>query len=117
MKYLISTIEHEPKIMENPKRGPNRIEKTMGLLWDVVDDTITALPRYNLHGSNRGKSTGPDLVDMEVSEIMNMRIIRMTFLRLSTQTYSRLGNLLGPLITAIKILASRSCKLAGIHEL
>ena len=41
----------------------------------------------------------------------------MTFLRLSAQTYSRLGNLLGPLITAIKILASRSCELAGVHEL
>ena len=87
------------------------------MLWDVVDDTITALPRYNLHGSNRGKSVGPDLVDMEVSKIMNMKITHMTFLRLSAQTYSRLGNLLGPLITAIKILASRSCELAGIHEL
>ena len=103
--------------MENPKRGPNRIEKTMGLPWDIVEDTITALQRYNLHGSNRGKSIGPDLVDMEISEIMKMKITRMTFLRLSTQTYSRQGNLLGPLITAIKILASRSCKLAGIHEL
>ena len=41
----------------------------------------------------------------------------MTFLRLSAQTYSRLGNLLGPLITAIKIFASRSCELAGVHEL
>ena len=41
----------------------------------------------------------------------------MTFLRLSAQTYRRLGNLLGPLITGIKILASRSCELAGIHEL
>ena len=26
-KYLISTIEHEPEMMENPKRGPERIEK------------------------------------------------------------------------------------------
>ena len=41
----------------------------------------------------------------------------MTFLRLSAKTYLRLGNLLGPLITAIKILASRSCELAGINEL
>ena len=54
---------------------------------------------------------------MKVEEIMNMCITRMTFLRLSAQTYSRLGNLLGPLITAIKILASRSCELAGINEL
>ena len=89
----------------------------MGLSWDVINDTIIALPRYNLHGSSRGTATGPDLVDMEVNEIMNMSITRMTFLRLSAQTYSRLGNLLGPLITAIKILASRSCELAGNNEL
>ena len=57
------------------------------------------------------------MIDMEISEIMKMKITRMTFLRLSAQTYSRLGNLLGPLITGIKILASRSCELAGIHEL
>ena len=63
LKYLISSTEYEPKMMEDPKRGPSRIEKTMGLLWDVIDDTITALPRYNLHGSSRGKATGPDLVE------------------------------------------------------
>ena len=74
------------------------MKKTMGLLWDVIDDTITALPRYNLHSSSRGKATGPDLADMEVEEIMNMCITRMTFLRLSAQTYSRLGNLLGPML-------------------
>ena len=45
-----------------------------------------------------------------------MKITRMTFLRLSAQTYSRLGNLLGPLITGTKILASRSSELAEIHE-
>ena len=30
LKYLISTTEYEPKMMENPKRGPNRIEKNNG---------------------------------------------------------------------------------------
>ena len=103
--------------MKNPKRGPNQIEKTMGLLWNIIDDTISALPRYNLHGSSRGRANGPDLVDMKTEDIMKVVISRMTFLRLSAQTYSRLGNLLGPLITAIKILASRSCELAGVHEL
>ena len=29
--------------MKNPKRGPNQIEKTMGLLWNIIDDTISAL--------------------------------------------------------------------------
>ena len=88
LKYLISTQEFEPEVMKNPKRGPNQIEKTMGLLWNIIDDTISALPRYNLHGSSRGKANGPDLVDMKTEDIMKMLITRMTFLRLSAQTYS-----------------------------
>ena len=94
LKYLISNQEHEPDVMKNPKRGPNQIEKTMGLLWNIIDDTISAVPRYNLHGSSRGKANGLDLVDMRTEDIMKMVITRMTFLRLSAQTYSRLGNLL-----------------------
>ena len=105
LKYLISSQEHEPDVMKNPKRGPNQIEKTMGLLWNIIDDTISAVPRYNLHGSSRGKANGLDLVDMKTEDIMKMVITRMTFLRLSAQTYSRLENLLGPLITAIKIIS------------
>ena len=54
---------------------------------------------------------------MADSEILKMKITRMTFLRLAAQTYSRLGNLLGPLITCIKALASCSCELAGVNEL
>ena len=76
--------------MKNLKTGPNQIEKTMGLLWNIIDDTISALPRYNLHGSSRGRANGPDLVDMKTEDIMKMLITRMTFLRLSAQTYSLL---------------------------
>ena len=74
LKYLISTQEFEPEVMKNPKRGPNQIEKTMGLLWNIIDDTISALPRYNLHGSSRGRANGPDLVDMKTEDIMKMVI-------------------------------------------
>ena len=103
--YLITSVEWDPNILENPKKGPNTIEKTMGLLLDIIEDTIMALPKYNLYGTNRGKSLGPDLTEMADSEILKMKITRMTFLRLAVQTYSRLGNLLGPLITCIKVLA------------
>ena len=41
----------------------------------------------------------------------------MVFLRLSAQTYSKLANLLGPLIMSTKALNSRSCELAGLDEL
>ena len=45
------------------------------MLWDIVEDTILALPKYNLHGTNRGKSLGPDLTDMPNSEILKEGIL------------------------------------------
>ena len=89
----------------------------MGILWNVVSDTVLALPKYNLHGSCRGRLLGPELIEMTDAEILEMKIMKLTFLRLAAQTYSRLGNLLGPLITCIKALASHSCELANINEL
>ena len=48
---------------------------------------------------------------------MELPITRMVFLRLSAQTYSKLANLLGPLIMSTKALSSRSCELASLDEL
>ena len=44
-------VRLDPNVMEDPKRGANKIEKTMGLLWDIIGDTILALPKYNLYGT------------------------------------------------------------------
>ena len=41
----------------------------------------------------------------------------MSFLRLTAQTYCLLKNLLGPLVTTMKALASRSCELATVDEM
>ena len=83
----------------------------------MVEDTILALPKYNLYGTLRGKPQGPDLIEMEDELIMKLKITRLLFLRLSAQTYCRLGNLIGPIITCIKALSSRACEIAGVHEL
>ena len=117
LKYLITSQKPDPTVIEHPKRGNARIERTLGILWDVVEDTILALPKYNLHGTLRGKPQGPDLIEMEDELIMKMKITRLLFLRLSAQTYCRLGNLIGPIITCIKALSSRACEIAGVHEL
>ena len=46
---------------------------------------------------------------MPDEHIMKMKITRLLFFRLSAQKYCRLGNLIGPFITCIKALSSRSC--------
>ena len=55
LKYLITSAEWDPNVLQNPNRGPNKIERTIGLLWDIVGDTILALLKYNLYGTSRGR--------------------------------------------------------------
>ena len=117
LKYCITNQENDANVLDHPTRGPERIEKMLGIHWDIIEDTITAIPKYNLHGTSRGKELGPLLKDMSDNEIMELPITRMVFLRLSAQTYSKLANLLGPLIMSTKALSSRSCELAGLDEL
>merc|ERR1712215_190401 len=69
-KYLVSSQKHDPAVLEHPKRGNVRIEHTLDILWDIVEDTILALPKYNLHGTLHGKPLGPDLIEMEDELIM-----------------------------------------------
>ena len=69
LKYCITSKEHDPNVLNHPARGPEEIEKTLGLLWSVVEDKIKATPRYNLYGNARGKPLGPLLKDMSDKEI------------------------------------------------
>ena len=52
----------------------------------MVDDTITAVPRYNLFGESRGKQQGPNLKDMTLEQIRKHDISRLVLLGLSAQT-------------------------------
>ena len=104
-------------MLENQKRGPEIIEKTMGLLGNILDDTITATPKYNLFGSARGVQLGTPLSEMSIEEVMREDISRLTLLRLSAQTYDKLAYILGPLMVACKILASRACELATVEDM
>jgi hypothetical protein len=60
----------------------------MGILWSISEDTITAIPKYNLHGSARGRELGPLPKNMREEEVLKLPFTRMTFLRLSAQTYN-----------------------------
>ena len=80
LKYLITSQKYDPEVLKHPKRGSTKIERTLGLLWNVVDDTITALPKYNIFGTSRGKPLGPDLIEMDDELIMKLKITRLLFL-------------------------------------
>ena len=117
LKYCISSQKFDPMVLEHPKRGPEVVEKTMGLLWNVVEDTITAIPKYNLFGTARGKQLGVPLVDMTEQQVLQQDISRLTLLRLAAQTYDKLAYILGPLMLACKVLSSRACELATLKEM
>ena len=117
LKYCITSKEYDKTVLEHPTRGPEDVEKMMGILWSIPNDTITAVPNYNLHGSARGRALGPPLKNMTKEEVLKLPITRMTFLRLSAQTYNKLANILGPLMFSTKVLSSRVCELASVNEL
>ena len=62
LKNLITSVKWDPDVLNDPKRDNSRVGRTMGIQWDVVSDTVLALPKYNLHGTSRGRPLGPDLI-------------------------------------------------------
>ena len=47
LKYLITSSKWDPNVLNDPKRGDSRVERTMGILWDVLEDTVLARPANN----------------------------------------------------------------------
>ena len=110
-------MEYDKEVFSDPKRGESQVEKMLGIQWNLKTDCISALPQYNVYGSARGKILGPNLTDMADEEIKNLVISRLLWLRVCAQSYSRLGNLLAPVIMSCKVLASRSCELSSTEEM
>ena len=57
-------MKHDPVVLNHPVRGSEKIDKMLGIHWNIIDDTINAILKYNLHGTSRGKELGPLLRDM-----------------------------------------------------
>ena len=58
LKYLIISAKWDLNVLNDPNRGDSRDDKTMGILWDMVEDTVLALPKYILHGTSRASPWG-----------------------------------------------------------
>ena len=114
LKYCISNKTAMPDVLNDPGRGNERYEPMLGLYYDVVNDTIEARPRYNIHGTSRGVALGPGLQE---TELKPKDITRLTWMRLTAQTFDRLGNLLGPIVMSMKILASRACEMVNVQQM
>ena len=47
LKYVITSSEFDPEVLEDKGRGDDPIEQLLGLNWNLKTDTILAKPRYN----------------------------------------------------------------------
>ena len=117
LKYIISSCQHDPEALAHQDRGSDPVERLLGLNWNLLQDSVTALPDFNLHGTARGAKLGKDLIEMSDEEIAVVPITRLIIMRLAAQSYNRLQDILGPLTTSIKSLVSRSCELASTEEM
>ena len=117
LKYIITSCNFDPDVLADEARGPDPCERLLGLNWSLLDDSLTAVPDFNVHGSARGAKLGPSLFEMSDKQILETPITRLIIMRLAAQSYNRLQDILGPLTTSIKGLVSRSCELASIDEM
>ena len=49
-KYVVTAEKYDPDVMKDPVRRAERIEKCLGIQWDLVSDCVSAIPRYNIYG-------------------------------------------------------------------
>ena len=68
---------YDPNVLKDPAREAERIEKCLGIQWDLISDCVSAVPRYNIYGSLRGRTLGPDLSEMSEDEVMKVAISRL----------------------------------------
>ena len=117
LKYLITSSKYDPEVFKAEKRGNRQIEEMLGFKWNVSQDSIVAIPDYNVFGTSRGVPLGASLYDMTEEEIRTVPITRLLWLRLSAQTFDVMGAWLGPLVMALKIFASRACEISTPAEM
>jgi hypothetical protein len=60
LKYVITSGKYDSEVLEDPIRGAETVKKCLGIQWDIQTDQVRAVPKYNIHGSFRGKALGPD---------------------------------------------------------
>ena len=69
LKYLITSSKYEPEVFKDEKRGNRQIEEMLGFKWNVNQDSIVAIPDYNVFETSRGVPLGASLYDMTEGEI------------------------------------------------
>ena len=84
LKHCNTSQNYDPDVMSHPKRSPEIMEKTIGQLWSVIDDTITATSTCTYH--QEGKNWVLPYKDTTENEVMSLKISRSLLLILSDQT-------------------------------
>ena len=78
------------------------------MAWNLQRDDMMPLARFNLGKKSKGTSADEDLMDMEPTDIETKafawQLTRRNISRICAQAYDRLGAMLGPVITGLKIV-------------
>ena len=114
VKECISKIETDPECLKNAGRDSEQVSM-MGMIWDTRTDTITPSIYVSRFEKKQGQPLGTPLyLDDKISMT---DISRLTLSRRVPQLYDPLGAHLGILKAQGKMLLSRSCQLADLHQL
>ena len=93
----------------------------LGISWNLITNEITPTTYLNMSKKTRGVSGEKKLMEMDQAEFTDpsfvREITRCTLSRLAAQAYDRLGVFIGPIISCLTILVSRSTEIATIRQL
>ena len=123
LKPTYTDIENDPEVLKNlgMEKEENRCYNFLGLSWNLKTNTIMPTTYFNMVKKNRGISGNKKLMGMKKEDfedkLFRVDITRRTMSRLCAQAYNRIGWMLGPIISGLKILVSKSTELTSAKEL
>ena len=114
VKECLTTESVDPKVLEVSGRT-DLVVITMGLCWNVRQDTCTPSMYLTRYEKKRGKPLGVPLIEDWTLEISHNT--RLVLSRLVPQLFDPLGGHMGPIKAQGKMLLSRGCQIAGAHQM
>ena len=73
LKYVVTDIKTDPKVLQDPVRGSDPSERLLGVDWCLLTDSINVSPQYSLFGSRRGARLGPLLTQIKCLNQTSLR--------------------------------------------
>ena len=115
VKDLEDTLENHgfqtKHVFKSHEQYEQKTVNFLHFIWFLREDQLTIMQKFNVYKKIRGKYAGPDLTDMSLDDIYEIKITKTILSRLLGQQFDPLG-LLGVIRGSLLYLFSDVCAIA-----